>query len=303
MPSRILRANLGVGMLALAASAAALALGAPFMTTWFYSFAWWSCLLILDGFNVRRTGISPLFTGGRDFLFVAYISVPVWLIFELFNLRLRNWSYHAVPASLPVRWLGYAVAFATVIPAIKEFATLFAGVFRAALRFPPLRVTRNLLRASLGLGAVLLVLPLGWPRLFFPLVWLGFIFLLEPLNYRRRSVSFLRDLETGDGSRLLAWMAGGLAAGLTWELLNWWAGAHWEYHIPYFNFGRIFQMPVLGFGGFIPFALEVFALEAVLKSFDRNLRPRRFARFAFWVGLAVFDVGVFWLIDRFTVMP
>jgi len=32
-----------------------------------------------------------------------------------------NWSYHELPPSLAVRWLGYAVAFATVIPALRSW--------------------------------------------------------------------------------------------------------------------------------------------------------------------------------------
>jgi 8-oxo-dGTP pyrophosphatase MutT (NUDIX family) len=34
----------------------------------------------------------------------------------------------------------------------------------------------------------------------------------------------------------------------------------WIYHVEPFEFGFIFEMPILGYGGYLPFGLEVFAL-------------------------------------------
>jgi hypothetical protein len=301
-------ADIAAGGIVLAGSWALLARGVPFMRTWFYVFAWWSLVLVLDAANVLRTGISPLSSEAPGFAWTALVSIPVWLVFEAFNARLRNWSYHEMPSSLAVRWLGYAVAFATVIPALKELAALVRSFMKGepsrvgeagAARF---RTPRALLDASAGAGVLALALALAAPRLFFPLVWLGFIFLIEPLNYRRGRPSLLRDLEEGRCAPVLAWMAAGMAAGVIWEGLNWFAGSHWEYHIPYLNFGRIFQMPVFGFGGFIVFALEVFALDSFLRGVYLRLKSRPALRFAFWAVLAAFSLAVFALIDRFSVV-
>ena len=282
----------------LAGSAALLAAGAPFMKTWFYCFAWWSLLLALDGWKARRTGGSFVFDAGREFLFSAFLSVPVWLMFELFNLRLRNWSYHGLPPSLPERWAGYFLAFATVIPALKILAGLIRSFGVKTIRIRRgLTVSPELLRICAASGLTCLALTLVWPKIFFPLVWLGFIFLVEPLNYGRRGPSLLRGLEEGDAALPVVWMLAGLAAGILWELLNFWAGSHWEYHIPYLNFGRIFQMPVFGFGGFLPFALEIFAIDALAAGIYARLKARPAYRPAFWAALAAFDGLVFHLID------
>jgi len=303
MAKRWLRFKVYLGLVAFAGSAGLLAAGVPFMKTWFYCFAWWSFLLALDGVNVRRTGASTLFGAGSDFLFSAFLSVPVWLVFELFNLRLKNWSYQGVPASLPERWAGYFIAFATVIPALKIIAAFIRSLHKnKKWACGRLAVTPAFLRLSLVLGFASLTATLVWPRLFFPLVWLGFIFLLEPLNYRRRRPSLLGDLEEGDASRLAEWLSAGLAAGLIWELFNFWAGSHWEYHIPYLNFGRIFQMPVFGFLGFLPFALEVFAIAALARGLYGRLKDRPALRAAFWIGLTAFDLAGFYLIDIMTVV-
>jgi len=304
MKTRVLRLNFVLGLCLFAASAALLAAGVPFIRAWFYSFAWWSLILALDGLNYRRRGASLLSGRVTDFLLTAFLSVPVWLVFELFNLRLKNWSYHDPVPGLAVRWAGSFIAFATVIPALKELAALFQGRPDGARKkssFRP-RVTRGLLWLGGGAGACFLLLALAWPRLFFPLVWLGFIFLIEPLNYRRGRPSLLRDLETGETSRIRSWMLAGAAAGILWELLNFWAGAHWEYHLPYLNIGRIFQMPVLGYAGFIPFALEIFVLGVFLDSVYRSIKAKAAFRYAFLAALIVFDLLCFHLIDRFSVI-
>ena len=297
MKRRLAWLSFGLGLAGLAASAALLVRGAPFMKTWFYCFAWWSLLLVLDAANLLRTGVSPMTADFSLFVRTAAVSVSAWLIFEAFNLRLGNWSYHGLPRNLPGRWLGYVVAFATVTPALKELAALFLSFGRERPGSRRLRITPALLRNLTAAGALMLALPLLAPRLFFPLVWLGFVFLLEPVNYRRGRPSFLRDLEGGRRRPIASWMLAGLAAGLIWEFLNWWSGSHWEYHIPYLNFGRIFQMPIFGFGGFVPFALEIFALDAFLLGAYDKIRSRAPLRIAFWAGLVLFDAAVFILID------
>lgn len=298
MTRRWRKAQSYIGLTILAGSAGLLAAGAPFIKTWFYCFAWWSLLLVLDGVNARRTGASFFFAAGQEFLFSAFLSIPVWLVFELFNLRLKNWSYHSLPPSLPERWAGYFIAFATVIPALKILAGFIRSLGLNTIRFRRrLTVTPALLRLGLVSGLASLALALIWPRLFFPLVWLGFIFLVEPLNYSRRRPSLLRSLEEGDAALPVVWMLAGLAAGFFWELLNFWAGSHWEYHIPYLNFGRIFQMPVFGFGGFPPFALEIFAIDALAAGIYGRLKARPGFRAAFWTALLAFDFVCFYLID------
>jgi hypothetical protein len=303
MKNKILYLNLYVGLIGLAAAAILLALGLPFMKAWFYCFAWWSFLLIMDSLNVRRWGTSPLCESGSRFLFAAFLSIPVWLVFELFNLRLKNWSYHGLPPSLLERWLGFFIAFASVIPAVWELAVFFQGFLKGSkeARFW-LSVGRPLLRISFLAGVVSLTLSVVWPGLFFPFVWLGFIFLLEPVNYRRHAPSFLADLENRRVRRLASWALAGLAAGFVWELLNFWAGSHWEYAIPHFNFWKIFQMPFLGYGGFIPFGLEVFAAYALLDSFYQGIRRKSIWRILFWAGLLAFDLFCFYLIDKGTVL-
>ncbi len=279
-------------------------LGVSFMKTWFFCFSWWSFILILDGLNFRLRGSSPLSRSARLFFSKALFSVFVWNLFELLNLRLENWSYHNLPAARPERWLGYFIAYASVIPALEELALLVEPVFAGRLRVFRIRVSSLLLRAGFFFGLSSLVLSLLWPRIFFPLVWLGFIFLLEPLNYHLRNQSFVGGWENNDWQGFWSWALAGLAAGFFWEFFNFWAGSRWVYHLPYLDFGRVFEMPVLGYTGFMPFALEAFAFLQLFLWAGRKFEKKGvFARMAVIVLFLLSCGGVFALIDRFTLHP
>jgi len=51
-----------------------------------------------------------------------------------------------------------------------------------------------------------------------------------------------------------------LICGLFWELWNWKSLAHWEYAIPFVHRFQLFEMPLLGYAGYIPFGLECVAV-------------------------------------------
>jgi hypothetical protein len=48
---------------------------------------------------------------------------------------------------------------------------------------------------------------------------------------------------------------------------NFYSYPKWIYHIPYVDFWHIFEMPILGYGGYLPFALELYALYHFITGF------------------------------------
>ena len=125
-------------------------------------------------------------------------------------------------------------------------------------------ISRSVENTLIFSGATCLILPLVLPRrvaaYLFLLVWLGFIFLLDPLNRRLALPSFLGDLSEGFSRRLYGFLFSGWICGWLWEFWNNWAGAKWHYTFPMFQRQKIFEMPAPGFLGFLPFALECFAM-------------------------------------------
>ncbi len=303
MKEKILRFNLYLGLIILIISAILLSLQFSFIKTWFYCFAWWSFILIMDGLNFRIKKASPLSESTKTFLFSAFISVFVWLIFELFNLRLKNWSYHDLPPHFLERWLGYFIAYASVIPAMREISFFIEGFLKKKnLNFFRLKAGPILLKLCTFIGILFIFLSLAWPSLFFPLVWLCFIFLLEPLNFWLRNETFLSDLDRKDWSRLWSWILAGLVAGFFWEFWNFLAVSRWEYSLPYLNFWRIFEMPVFGYTGFMPFALEIFGFHQLFSWMYKKIEKKFFLKMIIFIFLIFFYWGCFYLIDAFTLI-
>ncbi len=253
--------HLWIGLVSLLIFQTALFLRIVPVTTYFYSLIWWSYIVTIDGLIFRLRGNSLIINRTRQFLILIPWSVVIWLIFEGFNLVLKNWYYVGVPKQIFVRWPGYVVAYGTVLPAILETRDLLSawGIFEAR-RLTPIRVQSSWFRPLIITGALCLLLPLSFPLFCFPLVWLGFIFLLDPFNYRSGRASLLKDLEQGKIGNLVQFLFSGMICGLLWEFWNFWADAKWIYAVPWVGHIKLFEMPVLGFFGFPPFALECFVL-------------------------------------------
>jgi hypothetical protein len=105
-------------------------------------------------------------------------------------------------------------------------------------------------------------------------VWIGMVFMLDPLNHRFNRYSFWRDWSNGRMSTLLQLFLTGLIAGLLWEFWNYWATAKWIYTVPILGDVKIFEMPVLGYLGFPAFAVEVFVMWETVKHFLKIDSPQ-----------------------------
>ena len=266
-----------IGLVIIGISEILLFAGVPFVCTFFTPLAWSGYILFADSLVFRQKGNSLIMSRPREFLLLLPLSIGFWLIFEFYNLYLRNWHYVGLPEELPLRLLGYAWAFATIWPAILETAELLEGWAGISQRkIHPWRIRNGHLVFSLVFGAFCLILPLLTPLsvahyLAAP-VWLGFIFLLDPLNYRMGRDSLFLDLARGDPRKLYSLLLSGVLCGFLWEFWNYWAGARWHYTVPIVGHIKIFEMPVLGYLGFPPFAVECFTLWAFVKNGFRRAR-------------------------------
>ena len=259
------------GMLGLAGATAGLRAGIEPFATGYYQFAWYSLLLALDG-AVAWTGAAGkkgeflLLSRPAHMASLLGWSAVVWYFYELWNLRLQNWYYINLPHGTALRWGSTALAFATVLPALFLTASLLhrTGLARDT-RWRPLPVTGRTLRGIRIAGGVMVVLVLAWPRYFFPLVWGATTLLVEPWVYQRAPRrSLLHDLSEGKSGRLLRLLASGALIGFVWELLNIGARAKWIYTVPFLEQLKLFEMPLPGFFGFPPFAVECFVLWQAL---------------------------------------
>ncbi len=289
------------GILGLGLAYGGLALHVRLIADFFYLWAWGGWFLLADGGNRLLFGRSPWSDSPRGTLTLALVSIPWWLFFELLNFRLRNWAYEGLPEPLVIRWCGYAVSFATVLPAIEEGRYFIEGFLPRGPAVSPRReVRRRWLGTAQACGVLFLALPMAWPRLFFPLVWGGVFLILEPALMREAPErSWLFRWLQGERRAGAALLGAGLLCGFFWELFNYWASVKWVYTIPWPRGPKIFEMPWLGYVGFMPFALEC---ESFRQWMDlRVSRASSSARAAWAAGLALFCLAVFAAMDRTTV--
>ena len=286
----------------------------PFYS-WFYCFAWWSYILTVDAVIYRLRANSLIVSRTREFLFMIPWSIFIWLIFEAANLALENWYYINLPHSVVERWLGYAVAYGTVLPGMFETAELLEslGLLKDS------KIKKTVLSQGghsilILLGALCLASSVLAPEYFFPFIWVGFIFLLDPLNYKLGSKSLLKDLEEGNPRKIYLLLVAGLICGLLWEFWNFWALSKWVYTVPFFNKAKGFEMPFLGFLGFPPFAVQAYVMYNFVSLFrsgrgweestcrvnpEKRTRPLTLIFTAILIGC--FSVFIFSAIDSNTV--
>ncbi len=107
-------------------------------------------------------------------------------------------------------------------------------------------------------------------------VWLGFIFLLDPINDRLGFESIIGDWRQGRTDRLVNLLLSGALCGVLWEFWNYWSRSKWHYSVPIMPNVRIFEMPLPGYLGFPPFAVECFVMYVFLRAvLARAVRLRR----------------------------
>jgi hypothetical protein len=305
------------GLALLAASTMMLLKGVEPFATWYYNFAWYPVLLAGDGVIAltggagRRKRGEFLLLGRKSFLLsvLAWSSV-VWLFYELFNFRLQNWYYVFLPENRIERWIGTLLAFATVLPAVFVAEGILDGLRVAErTRWPRFNVGKKVIAAMRIAGLIMLALVLAWPYYFFPLVWGATMLLVEPENFKRDPErSLLADLSNGRPGRLLRLLLGGAAIGFTWELLNINARGKWIYTVPGLENVKLFEMPVAGFFGFPPFAVECFILWQALvlagvavPRWGSSRPATTTKRVLAGAAAAVFCVGVLWGMEQLTI--
>lgn len=235
----------------------------PVSHYWFQA-VWGGWILTADALVLRRAGRSVLRSAPQRAAWLFALSAGFWWLFEIVNWHLHNWVYVGTDVLGPVaRVLLDTTAFATVLPALVETRDLA----RCLLRVPdppplvrrPGRAARWMVAFALATGVALWL----FPREAFALVWIAPFLLLDGIAFLRGRPSALGSLAAGKAGPVLLVALSGLLTGVLWELWNWGADPHWEYTVPHVDAWRVFEMPLLGYAGYLPFAL---AADAVVRT-------------------------------------
>ena len=242
-----------------------------FVFLWENSFfpLWLGYILVVDGCCLTLGGTSLLRRNKAAFAGLFLLSVPGWWLFEFFNSFLHNWHYlhnrFVPPAEYALR---SSICFSTVFPAVFETAELLSHLplLRRFQRMPVAAIQPALQARLVLAGVILLVLTLALPRYFFPAVWIALVFIIDPLNHLQGRPSLIAFLAQGNRRPLLTLPLAALVCGFFWEMWNFHSLPRWFYTVPFVDFGHLFAMPLLGYLGYLPFGLEVFALYQLFRA-------------------------------------
>jgi hypothetical protein len=235
---------------------------------------WLGYCLTVDAISVFRTGTSLFLRSRRLYACLFLISVPVWWSFEVLNWRIMNWHYLGRELLTNFEYLVISsLSFSTVIPAVLGTAELVAGFSYVRKRKlgRALKPSATITRLFFLTGILMFAMMMAWPRLFFPFVWIFTVLILEPFNVWFGNQTLFNWTRRGDWRPVIALFLGVLICGFFWEMWNYLSFPKWNYTVPFFNFWHLFEMPLPGYLGYLPFSLEIVAYtHLILGLFGRK---------------------------------
>lgn len=233
-------------------------------THWAFFPMWLGYTLVMDGLvYIRKPGKTIYSRSKLRFASLFLVSMPFWWLFELIDLRTNYWIYSARAQFTDLEYFLYASwCFSTVIPAMFESADLIT-TFKWSDRFKKmgkLNLDGRLPLIFFVSGWVLLAFTLWKPEYSPAFLWMSLYFICDPINLWLGYPSLLKHTEKGDWKKVVCLAIGSLICGFFWEFWNFYSSPKWFYNVPYVDFWYVFEMPLLGYLGYIPFAFELYAI-------------------------------------------
>ncbi len=233
---------------------------APFQD---YTFTplWLGYIGVVNALVVARAGTCPATSAPLRYALLFPASALFWWVFEQLNRHTQNWMYAGAEEISATEYILHAsVSFSVVLPAV--FATAcwlktFPRLNRFLAAGPRITIEDTLrFRAGFGAagGAVLIAIG-AWPETLFPLLWVAPILVLLAWPPPRTRWTCAGRLGSGDWRWVGAWALAALVCGFFWEMWNYFSALKWVYGVPHFHALMIFEMPLLGYFGYLPFGV------------------------------------------------
>jgi hypothetical protein len=102
------------------------------------------------------------------------------------------------------------------------------------------------------------------------LLWVSPLLLLTALQSLWGRETVFSELNQKHSRSFLSWALSALICGGFWETWNYAAKLKWHYSIPYVDTWHIFEMPLLGYLGYLPFGLLCAAVINLVLGNSRN---------------------------------
>ncbi len=230
---------------------------------------WLGYITFVNALTFARSGRCMMTQEPRRLMRLFAASGFFWWFFEYLNRFVQNWFYVGIENFGRFEYFIFAtLAFSTVLPAVISTAEMLdaftpANALAFTARRPPAGATEPRRIAAKILGGAQLLLgclaltSIGiWPDYFFPFLWLAPLFILTSLKALRGEETIFSPAARGDWRRLAVLSLAALICGFFWEMWNFHSLAKWQYLVPFVGVWKVFEMPLLGFAGYLPFGWE-----------------------------------------------
>jgi len=240
-----------------------------------FSLLWISYILVANAICQARTGTCLMTARPAYFLLLFPASAAFWWFFEFLNRFAQNWFYVGVDFG-PWAYFWYAtLPFATVLPAVlstRKWLLSLNWIQQSYGNFRPLKFPYPELAAAivLALSAAGLVGIGIRPNYFFPALWISPLLIITCLQALMKERHLLSQMAEGDWTAAVSAALAAMVCGGFWEMWNYFSLAKWQYSVPFVHRYQIFEMPLLGYAGYLPFGLECAVIGSMLERLILN---------------------------------
>ena len=239
---------------------------------------WIAFITVINGLCYRQRGHCLMLDRPAFFLLLFPISSAFWWFFEYLNRFVQNWHYIG-PQFGAWEYFWYAtLPFSTVLPAVlglrdwlisaRWLRQRFDHLKPRRVPFPKILATLTLTLAASGLAAIGI-----WPNILFPLLWVAPLLIILSLQTLMDARHILSGPVVGNWTAVVAVAMAAVICGLFWEMWNFFSLAKWQYSIPFVQRYQIFEMPLLGYAGYLPFGLQCAVVGSLLEEMTPAARP------------------------------
>jgi hypothetical protein len=239
---------------------------------------WLAFIMVINALCYRQRGHCMMLNRTSFFLLLFPVSAVFWWFFEYLNRFVQNW-YYIGPRFSAWEYFWYAtLPFSTVLPAVLGLRDWllsahwlrkrFDHLSPLRIRFPKILAALTLMLSAGGLTAIG-----SWPNILFPLLWLAPLLIILSLQALMDERHILSGPAEGNWTPAVAAAMAALICGGFWEMWNFYSLAKWQYSIPLVHRYQIFEMPLLGYAGYLPFGLQCAVVGSLLEEITPADRP------------------------------
>ncbi len=225
---------------------------------------WFFYVLLANALCYRQSQECPLVDRPGFFLGLFPLSAAFWWYFEYLNQFVHNWYYTGVDYG-PVAYSIHAtISFSTVLPAVYTTRVFLGNAKWLRSRFCSLPSLPK--PGSTGVYTLLVLAGAGLiglglrPDYLFSMLWIAPLVLLSALQALAGQTTIFSAMADGDWRPAISAALAALICGFFWEMWNYYSLAKWMYSISYVYRFKVFEMPILGYMGYLPFGLECVAI-------------------------------------------